>query len=65
MRIEEEGAALELELAMKKTRKMNTKIDRVNILKDIAEKVKVFILHYFFLIRRLIREYLSVFVSNQ
>ena len=64
MRIEEEGAALELELAMKKTRKMNTKIDRVNILKDIAEKVKVFILH-FFLIRRLIREYLSVFVSNQ
>lgn len=41
VKVEEEGAALELELAIKKSRKLNAKRSRVNVLKDIAEKVEV------------------------
>ena len=41
VQIDEEGGSVELELAISRTRKLRTKTQRVNTIKDIAERVQV------------------------
>ena len=41
VQIDEEGGSVELELAISRTRKLRTKTQRVNTIKDIAERGQV------------------------